>query len=104
MMLNKRENQQIMKSIIVAIMALATTTFAEDKIGLNTTDTVVSVLKRQSGQRVEIRMKSGEKLAGKVENFTDKAVHLSALTGQEFYDAVVALDDISAVIIRTGGK
>ena len=34
----------------------------------------------------------------------DKAVHLSAVTGQELFDAVVLLEDVSAVLIRTGGK
>lgn len=89
---------------ILAIIVLTTTAFADGKVGFAADDTAASVLKRQAGQRVELRLKSGEKIAGKVEAVGDKAVHLSALTGQEFFDAVVLLDEISAVVIRTGGK
>lgn len=81
-----------------------TAAFADDKIGFVPADTAATVLKRQVGQRVELRMKSGEKLGGKVEAVGDKAVHLSAITGQEFFDAVVILEDVSAVLVRTGGK
>ena len=89
---------------LLAILALATTALAEGKVGFAADDTAASVLKRQAGQRVELRLKSGEKIAGKVEAVGSKAVHLSALTGQDFFDAVVLLDDVSAVVIRTGGK
>ena len=89
---------------ILAVLALATTAWAEGKAVFNPSDTVATAVSRQVGQRVELRLKSGDKLVGKLEAVGDKAVHLSALTGQEFFDAVVALDDISAVIVRTGGK
>ncbi len=89
---------------LLACLALAATALAEGKVGFAADDTAASVLKRQAGQRVELRLKSGEKIAGKVEAVGDKAVHLSALTGQDFFDAVVLLEDVSAVVIRTGGK
>ena len=49
-------------------------------------------------------MRSGEKLAGTVKVVGDKAVHIAKVTGQELFDAVVVLDDISAVLVRTDGK
>jgi hypothetical protein len=88
---------------LLAVMAFTTSALAQGKVGFSA-DTAASVLKRQAGQRVELRLKSGEKIAGKVETVGDKAVHLSALTGQDFFDAVVLLEDVSAVLIRTGGK
>ena len=91
-------------SILALMATLAATALADGKVGFTPADTVASVLTRQVGQRVELRMKSGEKLAGNVEAIGEKTVHLSTLTGQEFFDAVVVLDQISAVIIRTGGK
>ena len=87
---------------VLTILTLAATSLAQSKVGFAPDDTAASVLKRQAGQRVELRLKSGEKLTGKVEAVGEKAVHISALTGQEFFDAVVILDDITAVIIRTG--
>lgn len=83
---------------------LAAPVLGQGKVGFTPADTVTSVLTRQVGQRVELRMRSGEKLAGKLEAVGEKTVHISALAGQEFFDAVVVLEDISAVIIRTSGK
>jgi hypothetical protein len=90
--------------ILALIATLTATALADGKAVFAPSDTIVSVLTRQVGQRVELRMNSGEKLAGKVEAVGIKTVHISSLAGQEFFDAVVALDQISAVIFRTGGK
>lgn len=90
---------------ILTILALfSVTAFADGKLELKPDDSIASVLKQQIGQRVELRMRSGEKLGGKVVTVGEKAAHISAITGQEFYDAVVVLNDISAVLVRTGGK
>ena len=49
-------------------------------------------------------MKSGEKMGGKIEKMGDKLVHLSQLTGAEFFDAAVDTADVSAVIVRTKSR
>lgn len=67
-------------------------------------DTTKSALERQSNQQVELHLKNGEKISGKVGHVSDKSVHLTALTGQEFYEAIVVLDDISAVVVRAASK
>jgi hypothetical protein len=74
--------------------------FAGPGLGFQAGDGVKSALERQAGQQVELRMKSGEKIAGKVEKVGEKAVHLSALAGQEFFEALVLLEDVSAVVVR----
>jgi len=98
-----------MKTLHILAIALFVTltpayVLAETPVGFEQGDTVASVLKRQIGQRVELRLNSGEKIAGKVEAVGEKTVHIAAMTGQEFFDAVVVLEGISAVVIRTGGK
>ena len=90
--------------ILSITLALTASALAEGKVDFKADDTTASVLKRQAGQRVELRLKSGEKLVGKVEAVGDKAVHISAVAGQEMFDAVVTLEDISAVLIRTAAK
>jgi hypothetical protein len=78
--------------------------FAQSKIDLQPSDTIISILQRNTGQTVELRMKSGEKIGGKVEKVGDKLVHLSQLTGAEFFDAAVDTTDVAAVIVRTKSK
>lgn len=73
---------------------------AQTKIEVQDSTTILSVLQSCSGQTVELRMRSGEKMGGKVEKTTDKIVHLSQLTGAEFYEAFVDVKEISAVVVR----
>ena len=90
-------------SLLIAILAAfgASNLFAQGKIDLQTSDTVLGILQKNVGQVVELRMKSGEKIGGKIEKVGDKLVHLSQLTGAEFYDAAVDAADVSAVVVRT---
>ncbi len=66
--------------------------------------TVSTVLQSRTGQLVELRLKSGDKISGKVVSVGDQLVHLTALTGMEMYEATVTLGDISAVVVRSAAK
>jgi hypothetical protein len=86
---------------VVLFLFACSNLFAQGKIDLQTSDTILGILQKNIGQVVELRMQSGEKIAGKVEKVGDKLVHLSQLTGAEFYDAAVDTADVSAVVVRT---
>ena len=45
-------------------------------------------------------MKSGEKIAGKLEKVTDNLAHISHLTEADFYDAAVEIESVAAVVVR----
>ncbi len=88
--------------VIVVLLALTCANlFGQGKIDLQTSDTVLGILQKNMGQTVELRMKSGEKIGGKVEKVGDKLVHLSQLTGAEFFDAAVDTAEVAAVVVRT---
>jgi hypothetical protein len=90
---------------IVVIVALGYSNLsAQTKIDLQPSDTVLSILQGSTGQTVELRLRSGEKMGGKVEKVTDNVVHLSQLTGAEFFDGFIDTKDIDAIVIRTKGK
>lgn len=73
----------------------------EPKYELKTTAaTVRDVLAEQAGKRVIVRLESGENLEGTVTKVGDSVVHLAKLSGRDFYDAVVRIDRISAVLFR----
>lgn len=91
-------------TILALMSTLATAAFAADKINFASDDTPVTILARQVGQKVELRLKSGDKLSGTVKAVGTTCVHVAALTGQEFYDAVVAKEEIAAIVIRNDGK
>lgn len=64
-------------------------------------DTIASVLTAQKGKRVVLRLRSGQDLTGTVKAVTPKLVHLATLSGREFFDAVIALESIESVQLRT---
>jgi len=62
--------------------------------------TMHDVLAQQAGKRATLRLGSGGEIEGTITLVGDQLVHIGRLTGKEFYDAVVAIDRISAVILR----
>ena len=90
--------------IAVTLAFVCSNLFAQGKIDLQAGDTVLTILQKNVGQVVELRMKGGEKIGGKVEKVGDKLIHLSQLTGAEFFDAAVDAADVAAVVIRAKGK
>jgi hypothetical protein len=77
---------------------------AQTKIDLQDDTTILSILQSCAGQTVELHLRSGEKMGGKVDKTTDKVVHLSQLTGAEFFEAFVDVKDILAIVVRTKNK
>jgi hypothetical protein len=95
-----------MKPCSAAVTLLFILTFGlpvlagDGKLDFQPNDTMLSILTRLAGQTVELRLNSGEKMGGKVEKVGENLVHLSQLTGAEFYEGVVSLQAISAVTVR----
>ena len=90
---------------LLAALWLPLPVAAQDgKLDVKTTDTVKTLLERQMGKRVSVVLTTGPEIAGVVTVVGDKVVQLSKISGREFFDAVVVLDQIGAVIIRTDGK
>ena len=89
-----------MKSSFLLFLMLAMSAFAESNLDLQPNDTMEVVLQRQLNQPIELRMKSGEKIGGKLDKVSGKLAHLSQLTGADYFDAVVNVDDIAAVVVR----
>jgi Skp family chaperone for outer membrane proteins len=95
-----------MRNVIFATLlglTLAVTAHAtaaqELRIGAN--DSVQSVLAAQKGKRVTVRVRSGQEFTGIMREATGRLVQLGAISGREFFDAVVPLDAIDAVLVRT---
>ena len=94
-------------SLLIAIIITAVicaSSFAQDKASLQPNATVVSLLQGSAGKSVELHLRSGEKMGGEIAQVTDNIVHLSNLTGAEYFDAFVDVKDISAVVVRAAGK
>lgn len=63
-------------------------------------DAVKVTLERQMGKRVRLRLLSGQDVEGTVVAVGTAGVHVGRLVGMDFFDAMVRLDQIAAVIVR----
>ena len=92
------------KSMIPMLLILLFVSFAvaqePARLAAAKDDTIRSVLTRHVGQRVTVKLDSGDELTGVVKLVGDEVIHLGELTGKEFFDAVIDAEDVSAVIIR----
>jgi len=94
-------------SLLIGIIVGAVTcasSLAQEKTALQPNATVVSLLQGSAGKSVELHLRSGEKMGGKLAQVTDNVVHLSNLAGAEYFDAFVDVKDISAVVVRVAGR
>jgi hypothetical protein len=85
---------------LLVCLALAAPAFAQE-VTVSANDTLQSVITSQKGKRVTLRLRGGQELTGIVRDATPRLVVIGAVTGREFFDAVVALDAVEAVLIRT---
>ena len=102
------QNRCMKRYLPLLIIVIATLTcsslLAQEKAALQPNVTVLSVLQGNAGKTVELHLRSGEKMGGKVSQVSESTVHLSNLTGAEYFDAFVDAKDISAVVVRVTGK
>ena len=88
--------------LLLAAIAVAVCTFAyAEGIGIGPGDRIHNVIQAQKGKSVTLRLRGGQELTGVVRDASATLVVLGALSGREFFDAVVPLEAVDAVIIRT---
>lgn len=84
-----------------AALLLAALPVGAQEVTIGVADTVQSVLQAQKGKRVTLRLAGGQELTGVLREATPKLAVLAQLTGREFFDAVIPLEKVEAVLVRT---
>ena len=88
----------LLASCLLALPALPAQ--AQD-LNVSANDTLQSVLAAQKGKRVTLLLSGGQEIAGVLREVTAKLVVLGGLTGREFFDAAIPLENVEAVLVRT---
>lgn len=83
-----------MKSLLAAVIFFAVPAVSAGDSAL------AKALKDREGKIATVLLTSGTELTGKVSNVSDDSVKLSELAGKEFFDAVIDMDDVQAVVVR----
>ena len=97
---------------IIAVLAITMVFFActgtllaeEGRFELNDSYGMKDLLTSYTGKRVSVKVDGGEALEGTITKVGSHLVHLSKLSGKDFYDAVVVIDRINAVVLRVRGN
>lgn len=94
-----------MLMVLCCVEATVATVSAEEvKFELKSGETMREVLAENTGKRVALRLLAGEEIEGTVTMVGNSLAHISRLAGKEFYDAVVNIDNISAVRMKVRDK
>ncbi len=98
-----KKNCFVIAVALCAVLAVAPVAARADDAAfkLKPGDTMRDVISEFSGKVLAVRLESGEEIEGTVTMVGNGLVQISKLTGKEFYDAVVSIDRISAVRMRT---
>ena len=90
-----------MRLLVATALCLAIANASAQGIAVAPKDTVQSVVSTQKGKRVTLRLRSGQELTGTIRESTDRLVVLAELAGRELFEAVVPIEAVEAVIVRT---
>ena len=91
----------VMVFTLLLCLALSQNLFAQEvKFELKKDYGIREILTGYVGKRVAVRLDTGEEMEGIVTSIGDHLVHISKLSKRDFYDALVRIERINAVIMR----
>ena len=97
----RRDGLILVISIILAVVVFAVgAAVAEDGVEFNPYIGMKENLLRNIGKRIAVRITTGEPIEGTIVKVGDQNVHLSKLAGRDYYDAIVRIDKIEAIIFK----
>ncbi len=100
----KRNTKYLLLAAVLSVCGVGVSAQAADteaaKFEIKANSTMREVLAERTGKRATLRMQSGEDIEGTIVLVGNGLVHVSRLAGKDFFDAVVNIDRISAVIVR----
>ncbi len=101
----KRIGILVIVALILAMVSVGTAAAAEEARPLPPFGESAKIMLDASiGRVVTLQLISGQEISGTVTRVGDHVVQLSRVSGRDFYDAVVLLDRVSAVLFRVVGR
>jgi len=102
---SRRKKEAGLLIVGALLLCASSLTFAEESaLTTQGAQPMRDSLKAKVGTKVSLQLSGGQEISGKIVEVGDQAVHLSELTGREFYDAIIRLDHISALVLRVRDK
>lgn len=89
---------------LLVLPALTVAAEKKDKYLINPNDHIKTILEKEIDLPVKLRLKSGAEINGTVARVGVNVVQIAEVAGMEFYDAVININDISAVLFKVRKK
>ena len=70
---------------------------ALEGVKFNTAESLTDNLKTYVGKDLMVHLRSGKTIQGYVKSVGNGVLHLEKLAGRDFYDALIRMEDISAI-------
>jgi hypothetical protein len=86
--------------VIIGLMMICVVHAQEGPFQLNPQFGMKEILITKIGSRVTVRTDAGETLEGTIAKVGDHLLHLSKITGKDFYDAVIRIDRITSLAMK----
>ena len=86
--------------VIGLVIASQGISVAQEKPSFNPSINLKDNLASNVGKRVSLMTCSGESLEGTIEKVGDHFVLISKLSGKDYFDALVKIDEVRAVVFR----
>jgi hypothetical protein len=83
--------------VSLQVEAQAKTAMAIEGVKFDTSVSMADNLKTYVGKDVILHLRSGKTLQGYVRSVGNGLIHLEKLAGKDFYDALVRIEDVSAI-------
>ena len=95
--------KRVLAGLIVAVSMIASQSIvaAQDKIELRQDIGIKEALIQFTGKRVSVTLDSGTAYEGILTKVGDHLVHISRLTGKEYFDVLIRIEKISGLVVRT---
>jgi len=91
----------MMAVVIIALFsALQIAAAAEVAADFNASISIKENLLLNVGKRVAVRITAGDAIEGTIVKVGDQSVQLAKLSGKDYYDAIVRIDRIEAIIFK----
>lgn len=94
--------KRLMMGLVVAMFLIASQSIvaAQEKIELRQSIGMKEALMEFTGKRVSVTLDSGTAYEGILTKVGDHLIHISRLTGKEYFDAMIRIDKVNALVVR----
>lgn len=86
--------------VLCLVGALNAWAAEREVLQITKTDSMQTVLMGQQAKTVTLRLASGQEITGKLSSVGDHVVYLTQVRGIEYFDSVIDLNRIEALVVR----